>query len=181
MISARPAGIPLADPAPQQIRVAALQQPPRALLWCTIWRSNGLPPASRSVASETTASSVDSEDRVQEIILRAAFVDVGADQRRAPARGGRQRQHIVGPDHAVAHAMRARLVRTAVLRARSPQLPTARWRNRAIARRPGYPSALRRAISARSVRCATIRARRSSLSSAMWSASRPRLPSITSS
>ncbi|MGY3276390.1 hypothetical protein ACVJ5M_003987 [Bradyrhizobium sp. S3.7.6] len=55
------------------------------------------------------------EDRVQEIVLRAALVDVGANQRGAPAGGGRQRQHIVGPDHAVAHAMRAGLVRTSVL------------------------------------------------------------------
>ena len=51
------------------------------------------------------------EDRIEQIILRGALVDIGPHQRAAPARAGRQRQHIIGANHAIAHAMRRRRMR----------------------------------------------------------------------
>ncbi len=54
------------------------------------------------------------ENRIQQIILRSPLVDVGADQRTAPARRCRQRQDIVGLDQTVAHAMRHREIGIAI-------------------------------------------------------------------
>ena len=112
------------------------------------------------------------EDRVEQIILRAALVDIGADQCRAPARGGRQCQHIVGPDHAVAHAMGAGLVRLSVLERACHRF---RQRGGAIRRQLGdrnVPTLLAQpflhvAPAAREFE------RASPLSNAIWSASRP--------
>ena len=53
-------------------------------------------------------------DRIKQIVVSLAFVHIDADQRAAPARCRRQRQHVVGPHHTVAHAMGYSEIRTTV-------------------------------------------------------------------
>lgn len=71
------------------------------------------------------------ENRVEQIELRVALVDVGADQRRAPARRRRQRQHVIDLNQPVAHAMCRSEIRPAVLQCMRCRLAepgrTIRW------------------------------------------------------
>ena len=52
-------------------------------------------------------SSVGAENRVDQIIAGGGFADIDASKRRPPAAGHRERQHLVGFDHAVGDAVHA--------------------------------------------------------------------------
>ncbi|MHC2537237.1 hypothetical protein ACVJMY_006806 [Bradyrhizobium diazoefficiens] len=127
-------GVALADPAPQQAGTRDLQQRGGALVVMHDLEIERLAAGIAQRRQRDHRVVGRGENRIQQIVLRAALVDIGADQRRAPARGGRQRQHIVGPDHAVAHAMRARLMRPSVRKRNRRRL---RQRRGAIGRELG--------------------------------------------
>src|ERR1700753_940242 len=79
-----------------------------------IWKSHGRPSASRMAASDSTPSSVAEKIISSKLYWAPRSLNVGPDQRSAPARRRWQRKHIIGPDEAVAHAMGHRQIRPAV-------------------------------------------------------------------
>ena len=105
---------PCAEPVPQQFGRWQLQQSGRALIVMDDLEIERLAGGIADRRKRQDAFVGGGENRIQQIIFASALVDVDPDQRAAPARGRRQRQDIVGPDHAVAHAMRRGQIGTAV-------------------------------------------------------------------
>ena len=104
---------PSAQPAPAQFIRRQLEQTRGPLIKMDDLEIGGLAVsvADRRQRQDAVVGGV--EDRVEQIVLGAAFIDVDAGHSAAPARGHRKRENVVNLDKAVADAMGRRQMRLA--------------------------------------------------------------------
>ena len=102
-----------AQPLPAQFIHRTLQQPRRALIEMHDLEIDRLAVSIANRGQRDDAFIGHAEDRIEQIVLRPALIDIDADQNAAPARSDRQCKHIVNPDKTVAHAMPGRKIRLA--------------------------------------------------------------------